>query len=33
MVINYLEAALNQILIYRECFEINLQVVDSTRWA
>jgi hypothetical protein len=24
-VVNYLEAALNQILIYRECFEINLQ--------
>lgn len=23
--VNYLEAALNQILIYRECFEINLQ--------
>ena len=24
-VVNYLEAALNQILIYRDCFEINLQ--------
>ncbi len=26
MVVNYLEKALNKILIYRECFEINLQV-------
>lgn len=24
-VVNYLEAALNQILIYRDCFEINMQ--------
>lgn len=26
MVVNYLEKALNKILIYRDCFEINLQV-------